>query len=111
MTMINRLTAKQVEKIKAAGDYCDGGGLWLQVSGKNAKSWIFRFSLRGRAREMGLGSASRMTLAEARDERDKCNRLLRDHIDPIEHRKRQRAEAILKAHGTITFAEATDKYL
>ena len=44
MAPINRLTAKQVEKIKAAGDYCDGGGLYLQVSGKSAKSWIFRLS-------------------------------------------------------------------
>ena len=110
MTTINRLTAKQVEKIKAVGDYCDGGGLYLQVSGKNAKSWIFRYSLRGRAREMGLGSASRITLAEVRDERDKYNRLLRDHIDPIEHRKRQRAETALAEAATITFKEAAAAY-
>jgi integrase len=110
MTTINRLTAKQVEKIKAVGDYCDGGGLWLQVSGKNAKSWIFRYSLRGRAREMGLGSTSRIALAEVRDERDKYNRLLRDHIDPIEHRKRQRAETALAEAATITFKEAAAAY-
>jgi integrase len=110
MAPINRLTAKQVEKIKTAGDYCDGGGLWLQVSGKNAKSWIFRFSLRGRAREMGFGSASRITLAEVRDERDRCNRLLRDHIDPKEDRDRRRAEAALAAAGTITFKEAAAAY-
>jgi integrase len=110
MTTINRLTVKQVEKIKVAGDYCDGGGLYLQVSGKSAKSWIFRFSLRGRAREMGLGSVSRITLAEVRDERDKYNRLLRDHIDPIEHRKRQRTEAALAEAATITFKEAAAAY-
>jgi integrase len=109
-TTINRLTAKQVEKFKAAGDYCDGGGLWLQVSGKNAKSWIFRFSLRGRSREMGLGSAHKLTLAEARGERDKYNKLLRDHIDPIEHRKRQRAQAAFATAGTITFKEAAAAY-
>ena len=110
MTTINRLTAKQVEKIKAVGDYCDGGGLYLQVSGKNAKSWIFRYSLRAKAHEMGLGSASRITLAEVRDERDKYNRLLRDHIDPIEHRKRQRAETALAEAATITFKEAAAAY-
>jgi integrase len=47
---------------------------------------------------------------EARDERDKCNRLLREHIDPIEHRKRQRAEIALTAAGTITFKEAAAAY-
>jgi integrase len=108
---INQLTAIKVQKLKAPGYHADGGGLHLQVSQAGSKSWIFSYRFAGRAREMGLGSLQRVSLAEARDERDKCNRLLRDHIDPIEQRKKQRAAAILKAHGTITFAEATDKYL
>src|SRR6516162_2182111 len=91
---INQLTALKVQKIKQPG-YHAGGGLWLQVTQAGGKSWIFTYSLCGRAREMGLGSASRVALAEARDERDKCNRLLRDHIDPIEERKRRRNEAAL----------------
>jgi integrase len=108
---INQLTAIKVQKLKTPGYHADGGGLHLQVSQAGSKSWIFSYRFAGRAREMGLGSLQRVSLAEARDERDKCNRLLRDHIDPIEQRKKQRAAAILKAHGTITFAEATDKYL
>ena len=108
---INQLTAIKVQKLKAPGYHADGGGLHLQVSQAGGKSWIFSYRFAGRAREMGLGSLQRVNLAEARDERDKCNRLLRDHIDPIEQRKKQRAAAILKAHGTITFAEAIDKYL
>ncbi|MFZ0148094.1 MAG: integrase arm-type DNA-binding domain-containing protein, partial [Xanthobacteraceae bacterium] len=107
---IDRLTALKVQKIKTAGYHADGGGLWLQVSGKNAKSWIYRYSLRGRTREMGLGSASRLTLAEARGERDRYNRLVREHVDPIEHRKRQRAEASLADAATITFKEAAAAY-
>ena len=108
---INQLTAIKVQKLKAPGYHADGGGLHLQVSQTGSKSWIFSYRFAGRAREMGLGSLQRVSLAEARDERDKCNRLLREHVDPIEHRRKKRAAAILKAHGTITFAEATDKYL
>ena len=37
--------------------------------------------------------------------------MLRAHTDPIEHRKRERAAAILIAHGTISFSDAIDKYL
>jgi integrase len=107
---IDRLTARTVQTIKTAGYHADGAGLWLQVSGKNAKSWIFRYSLRGRVREMGLGSACKLSLAEARGERDRYNRLLRDHVDPIEHRKRQRAEAALADAATITFKEAAAAY-
>ncbi len=109
---INRLTALGVMKIRKPGYHADGGGLWLQVSEGGGKSWIFTYSLRGRSREMGLGSLSRgVTLAEARDERDKCNRLLREYIDPIEERKRRRAAAILATAKTITFKDAAREYI
>ena len=79
----------------------------LPTTPKRGGTW---HSLRGRAREMGLGSLSKVSLADARDERDKCNRLLRDHHDPIEHRKRQRTEAALADAATITFKEAAAAY-
>jgi hypothetical protein len=44
---LNRLTAIQVRTI--AEDVPDGGGLYLQVSAGGARSWIFRFTLDGRA--------------------------------------------------------------
>jgi integrase len=47
----------------------------------------------------------------ARAQRDACNQMLRAHTDPIEHRKRERAAAILTAHGTISFSDAIDQYL
>jgi integrase len=107
---INQLTALKVQKIKTPGYHADGAGLWLQVTQAGGKSWIFTYSLRGRSREMGLGSASRVTLAEAREERDKCNKLLREYVDPIEHRRRLRAEAALADTATITFKEAAAAY-
>jgi integrase len=107
---IDRLTARKVQTVKTAGYISDGGGLWLQISGQNAKSWIFRFSLRGRMREMGLGSAHKVSLAEARSERDRYNRLVYRGVDPIERRKRQRAEAALADAATITFKEAAAAY-
>src|SRR5215472_12520183 len=107
---INQLTAVKVQKIKQPGYHADGAGLWLQVTQAGGKSWIFTYSLRGRSREMGLGGAGRVTLAEAREERDKCNKLLRDHIDPIVDRKRKRAAAVLADAATITFKEAAAAY-
>jgi integrase len=107
---INQLTALKVLKIKKPGYHADGAGLWLQVTQAGGKSWIFTYSLCGKSHEMGLGGAGRVTLAEAREERDKCNKLLRDHIDPIEHRKRQRADAALTNAATITFREAAAAY-
>jgi integrase len=108
---INQLTALKVLKIRKPGYHADGGGLWLQVSEGGGKSWILAYSLRGRAREMGLGSLSKVSLGEARDERDRCNRLLRDHVDPIEERKRKRAEVALNDVKSITFAQAAATYI
>jgi hypothetical protein len=34
----------------------DGGGLYLQITKGGSKSWLFRYQLRGKSREMGLGS-------------------------------------------------------
>jgi len=63
---VNQLTATKVQKMKAPGFYPDGAGLYLQVTGEAAKSWVLRYSLRGKAREMGLGSLRKVSLAGAR---------------------------------------------
>jgi integrase len=107
---VNQLTATKVQKIKAAGMYPDGAGLYLQVTGSEAKSWILRFSLRGKAREMGLGPLSKVSLAEARRKATDCHKLLDGHVDPIEHRRKTRADAVLANAKAITFKEAADTY-
>jgi integrase len=108
---VNQLTATKVQKIKAPGMYPDGVGLYLQVIGE-AKSWILRFSLRGKARQMGLGSLRKVSLADARRKAADCHKLLDDHIDPIEHRAKERAaNALASATKTVTFAEAAAIYI
>jgi integrase len=108
---VNQLTAKKVEKLSVPGMYADGAGLYLQVTGKEAKSWLFRYSLRGRAREMGLGSLRKVSLANARQKAAECHKLLENHIDPIANRKRARDEAVLASAQTISFEEAADRYI
>ncbi len=94
---VGRLTALQVAKAKRPGKYADGAGLYLQVSGNGdtriTKSWVFRFMLRGRAREMGLGSFATFGLAEARIRAVECRRLISAGIDPVEARRAERASA------------------
>ena len=49
---INRLSARAVETAKSSGLIADGGGLYLQVSKSGAKSWLYKFMLNGRSREI-----------------------------------------------------------
>jgi integrase len=108
---VYQLTATKVQKARTPGLYPDGAGLYLQVTSETAKSWVLRYSLRGKAREMGLGSLRKVSLAEARRKAADCHRLLEEHIDPIEHRTKVRASAALDNAKTITFKEASNRYI
>ncbi len=112
---VGRLTALKVLKVKTPGMYADGAGLYLQVTGDGvahiAKSWIFRFTLRGRSREMGLGSLATFGLADARAKAAECRRLTYEGIDPIEARKAAQAKAELDVAKTLTFHECAEQYI
>jgi Arm domain-containing DNA-binding protein len=66
---LNRLSAKAVSAKHKPGLYCDGGGLYLQVTPSGNKSWIFRYRspLTHKLRDMGLGPIHSVGLSEARD--------------------------------------------
>ncbi len=91
--------------------YHDGGGLYLQVAASGAKSWIYRYMLNGRAREMGLGPFHIISLSEARSRAAECRRLRLDGIDPIEARKAKRDGAMLEAAKAITFDACAKAYI
>jgi hypothetical protein len=73
---MTKLTALGVKRLIRPGRYGDGGGLWLQVRDAEHRSWLFRYKLHGRARQMGLGPLADVPLAEARDIATACRRLV-----------------------------------
>jgi integrase len=107
---IARLTAVRV-RTAPKGMHADGGGLWLHVNQAGARSWIFRFMLRGRAREMGLGPVHTIGLAEARKLAQQCRQQLLEGIDPIEARQARRAGARVAAAKTMRFQECAEAYI
>lgn len=104
-------------KIKNAkeGYFLDGDGLYLQVSKSGAKSWIYRYQLNGRRREMGLGSLADVSAKDARRRAAEARSMVLDKIDPVEHRKQQAivaAEIASKAKaGAVTFKDAAIEYI
>jgi integrase len=108
---LNRLSAVEVKGISQKGMYHDGGGLYLQVSDGGAKSWIYRFMLDGRPREMGLGPLNVISLAEARKRAAECRRMRHDGIDPIEARRAQRDQKKLEAARSMTFDVCAEAYI
>jgi integrase len=109
--VIGKLTALKVSRASKPGMYGDGGGLYLQVTGTGAKSWIYRYMLRGREREMGLGSLSAVGLGDARAKATECRSLRQAGVDPIEARKSARDQARLDAAKALTFKDAAVAYI
>ncbi len=108
---IKRLSPRRVATETERGFHADGGGLYLQVSKFDTKSWVFRFTLNKRSREMGLGPLHTVSLADAREEALKCRKLVREGIDPIEQRKSIRGQALAEAVKVMTFKACADKYI
>ena len=108
---IGRLTALAVSRAKAAGMYADGGGLYLQVTAAGARTWIYRFTLQGRTRDMGLGSLSAVSLSEARTRALEARRLKSAGIDPIGARDGQRATERAETAKQITFKDAAEAFI
>jgi integrase len=116
-------SAKHSGKSKRPERVADGDGLYLQISQAGGKSWLFRFTLRERSREMGLGSADPdgrsggVTLSEAREKAATARKLLRDGVDPLESRKaeeeaRKAADALAAEKSTPrTFQVVTEAML
>jgi integrase len=101
---INRLSARQVQTAKA-GYHADGGGLYLLVSDAGTRSWVFRYQRQRKAREMGLGSASVVTLQEARQAALQQRRVLAAGRDPLAERKAARAAV------ERTWGQAVDAFI
>lgn len=103
----DKLSDRAVKAAKTPGYYGDGAGLYLQVSSTATKSWILRFTLRGRQREMGLGPYPEVTLGEAREQRDGHRKMLVRGVDPLEAKEAtQRAVAAEAVHAVSFKAEA-----
>ena len=111
MREANKLSAVKVSRLKTPGRYCDGLGLWLQVSQFGTKAWLFRYTRHGRARQMGLGPLHTVSLAEARERARQARQVLLDGNDPIEIKRLKRDAARSDTAERILFKDAAERFL
>jgi integrase len=109
MGKLHRLTATAVTKASVPGYYADGGNLVLQVSSTGSKSWVFRYVLAGRRREMGMGPLHTVSLADARQAAAKHRRTLLAGDDPIELRNATRRTKLADAARAVTFQHCAER--
>lgn len=115
--LTNALTPMTVKNAKA-GRHADGSGLHLLVKDGGARSWVYRFMLRGKARDVGLGPAAgidAISLADARDAAAALRVKVKAGIDPLEQRQREAADALAASQAAtvadITFKTVAEAYI
>ena len=106
---LHLLTARTVAGLKDPGRYADGGNLYLRVSPSGAKRWTFLYTIGAKKnRELGLGSAGTVTLAEAREKATAARKLLVNGIDPkVEKREEEAAREI----ASVSFGDFAGGYI
>jgi integrase len=105
---IKRLSARTVATLDRSGRHSDGGGLYLSISRDGCtvrRRWVFLFRHRGKLREMGLGGASAVTLAQARELAAKWRAEVAAGRNPLESRKAERRAQ----RATPTFGELAEE--
>jgi len=87
------------QKVKSAqpGRHGDGRGLFLYVKPSGARSWVLRYQLKGRRRDLGLGPYPDVTLAMARDRATEARRLIVEGHDPIAKKNQSKPKTFKEA--------------
>jgi integrase len=79
----------------------DSGGLYLEVMPSGSKYWRLKYYYLKKERLLALGVYPIVTLAEARDGRDKAKKLLVAGIDPSEAKKQDKRQAVINSENTF----------
>lgn len=112
----NALTALAV-KNAAPGRHADGAGLHLLVKDSGSRSWVYRFMLNGKSRDVGLGPAGSggLSLSQARNRATELRVRVRAGVDPLTERAVAEAEAKAAVQAAkvagVTFKEMAETHI
>ncbi len=87
---MTRLTTRQISALKKQGRYLDGNGLHVLVGAGGAKSFVYRYMLRGKSHDVGLGPVEHVTLADARAEAHRLREIKRSGGDSLAVKRQER---------------------
>lgn len=90
------LNARKVETA-VPGRHGDGRGLFLYVKPTGARSWVLRYQVQGRRRDLGLGPYPDVSLAMARDRAAEARRLIAEGEDPIAKKQQAKPKTFREA--------------
>ena len=99
-----RLTDTAVRKAKPTDKtqrLFDGGGLYLEITPAGGKRWRQKYRFAGKEKLLAHGTYPDVSLAEARERRDKARKLLANGVDPGQHRQAEKAAGAERAGNSF----------
>jgi integrase len=98
---LNHKSCKTAEKREKAYKLSDGGGLYLEVMPSGSKYWRLKYRINGKEKRLAIGVFPQVSLAAARDEREKAKKLLVENKDPSELKKLEKLTAQISSENTF----------
>ncbi|MGP3219671.1 tyrosine-type recombinase/integrase [Serratia bockelmannii] len=99
-----KLTARQVDTAKPKEKpykLSDGGGLYLEVAPNGSRYWRMKYRINGKEKRLSFGVYPIISLAVARDEREKAKKVLATGGDPGEVKKAGKLAQKLSIENTF----------
>ncbi|WP_137168096.1 integrase domain-containing protein [Salinimonas lutimaris] len=103
VTGLNATQVKQAKPKDREYNLADGKGLSLRIKPNGSKLWIFNYTRphTKKRSNIGFGAYPDISLAEAREERERCRKLLARDKDPKEHKDNEKSRAAQAAEATF----------
>ncbi len=94
-------TCKNTQPRATPYKMADGSGLYLLVNPNGSKYWRMKYRFLGKEKLIAFGTYPLISLAEAREERDKARRLLTKGIDPATTKKDEKRKSIRNTENSF----------
>lgn len=115
--LAREMTALEIKRLAHPGGDTNhvvavGGvsGLMLQLLPGGGRTWLLRTIVGAKRRHVGLGGYPEIGLAAARERAREAKELIRQGIDPVEHRKAVKSALVAAQRRGLLFRDAVDRY-
>jgi integrase len=106
---LNDLAIRALKATDRIYKKADERGLYVEVRPGGSKLWRFKYRYGGKDKRIAFGAYPEVSLAEARRRRDEARFKLRDGIDPVAERQREKLLAQFAAANT--FGDVAREYI
>ena len=98
MDNLTELTIKQAKPGIKQYKLFDGGGMFLLVHPNGSKYWRMKFSFESKSKLASFGVWPDVSLKDAREKRYEAKKKIKDRINPVEEKRKERQDHLDRAH-------------